>query len=153
MCLGYSPLDVRSAVRDIFLRRKTRKFKPKFYNFPVFRFCPIFYMLFIDIKSQLFHKNYFCCNLVKLNLYYDWTGVLKRRVLYMEHYRITFAGESMLVPVIFVNRCRNTSNSARIKIIGKIVFVLFLFYTQIVPLPKMIFSLGYVLLVPFMILS
>ena len=59
----------------------------------------------------------------------------------------------MSVPVIFVNRCRNTSNSARIKIIGKIVFVLFLFYTQIVPLPKMIFSLGYVLLVPFMILS
>lgn len=56
----------------------------------------------------------------------------------------------MSVPVIFVNRCRN---SARIKIIGKIVFVLFLFYTQIVPLPKMIFSLGYVLLVPFMILS
>jgi hypothetical protein len=47
--------------------------KPKFDNFPVFRFCPIFYMLFIDIKSQLFRKNYFCCNFLKLNLYYDWT--------------------------------------------------------------------------------
>jgi len=42
----------------------------------------------------------------------------------------------MSVPVIFVNRCRNASNSARIKIIVKIVFVLFLFYTQIVPLLK-----------------
>ena len=35
ICLGYSPLDVRRAVREIFLRRKTRKLKPKFYNFPV----------------------------------------------------------------------------------------------------------------------
>jgi hypothetical protein len=73
ICLGYSPLDVRRAVREIFLRRKTRKLKPKFNNFPVFRFCPIFYMLFIDIKSQLFRKIYFCCNFLKLNLYYDWT--------------------------------------------------------------------------------
>jgi hypothetical protein len=30
-------------------------------------------MLFIDINSQLFRKNYFCCNFLKLNLYYDWT--------------------------------------------------------------------------------
>ena len=30
-------------------------------------------MLFIDIKSQLFRKNYFCCNFLKLNLNYDWT--------------------------------------------------------------------------------
>jgi hypothetical protein len=30
-------------------------------------------MLFIDITSQLFRKNYFCCNFLKLNLYYDWT--------------------------------------------------------------------------------
>lgn len=59
----------------------------------------------------------------------------------------------MLVPVIFVSRCRNTSNSARIKIIVKTVFVLFLFYTtEIAPLFKMIFSLGYALLVPFIIL-
>ena len=63
ICLGYSPL-----------RPKTRKLKPKFDNFPVFRFCPIFYMLFIDIKSQLFRKTYFCCNFLKLNLYYDWTN-------------------------------------------------------------------------------
>jgi hypothetical protein len=62
ICLGYSTL-----------RPKARKLKPKFDNFPVFRFCPIFYMLFIDIKSQLFCKNYFCCNFLKLNLYYDWT--------------------------------------------------------------------------------
>ena len=60
ICLGYSPL-----------RPKTRKLKPKFDTFPVFRLCPILYMLFIDIKSQLFRKNYFCCNLLKLNLYYD----------------------------------------------------------------------------------
>jgi len=30
-------------------------------------------MLFINIESQLFRKNYFCWNFLKLNLYYDWT--------------------------------------------------------------------------------
>jgi hypothetical protein len=58
--------------------------KPKFDNFPVFRFCPIFYMLFIDIKSQLFRKNYFCCNFLKLNLYYDWTKTQVNQILLLQ---------------------------------------------------------------------
>ena len=59
--MGYSPLDVRRAVREIFYDEKHENWNPNFITFPF----SDFFMLFINVKSQLFRKKLFLLEFFK----------------------------------------------------------------------------------------